>query len=50
MRKWNLIFRVFVAEYLGLRPATTRTFGPPRKEDLVRYSPVQVLPQRCCLT
>jgi len=34
MRRWNLIFRAFVAEYLQLRPVTTRTFGPPRKEDL----------------
>ena len=35
MRRWNLIFRVFVAEYLNLRPATV--FGPPRREDLVRH-------------
>ncbi|KAF8326010.1 uncharacterized protein EI90DRAFT_2999506 [Cantharellus anzutake] len=36
MRKWNLVFRVFVAEYLGLHPDTARRFGPLRKEDLVR--------------
>ena len=42
MTKWNLIFRLFVAEYLNLRPESgTKSPAGRANGDLVRRSTLQ---------